>query len=471
MPRLTFFARLKFFRGFSLGLSLGFTGSLSWAAIESPFDDLDAAAPESLRSVPADPFVDLDATGPPAASSPQNGISPGVTPRLALGLAVRQKQAGAIASLFGENFSFKKELMFEASRSSAATTTTATTADGWYSRQSLGFEALKKFSSSTATLAAFDLQIRCVRRDNFHEVLNDSEGMDRRGWFLEYHNVYWDFYNIFNPFLNDVARRNSIGRFNLRVGRFYLPFGLNLQTDTHGQVLQLSNERNFGFERDWLTGLWGSLNSHLNYDAYYLLGSGYDVSFKGQSGLIGTRVSLSNKYLNEYGIEGGISFITGERISPSSFGSGRSPVALPSNGAPIVATRRLGSDLRWGRPIPSGSVTLASEISAGRDQKDDVLTQLYQADYLTLNRKLGASIQARRFTQDIQSSPNAAPMGMGAWNGGKTDASILADITWYFRNDLGNTNLHWIKLNIERKTKTMQGREETITTLQYYRYW
>jgi hypothetical protein len=31
----------------------------------------------------------------------------------------------------------------------------------------------------------------------------------------------------------------------------YLPFGLNLQTDTHATLQQLSNDRNFGFERDW----------------------------------------------------------------------------------------------------------------------------------------------------------------------------------------------------------------------------
>jgi hypothetical protein len=50
-------------------------------------------------------------------------------------------------------------------------------------------------------------------------------------------------------------------------------------------VLQLSNERNFGFERDWYAGFWGTINKHLNYDAYYLTGSGYDLKYKGQKGL------------------------------------------------------------------------------------------------------------------------------------------------------------------------------------------
>ena len=92
--------------------------------------------------------------------------------------------------------------------------------------------------------------------------------------------------------MGDDARSRNVGRFNFRAGHFYVPFGLNLQTDTHGTVLQLSNERNFGFERDWHAGVWGSINRHLNYDAYYLTGSGYDLKFKGQSGLGAVRVSL-----------------------------------------------------------------------------------------------------------------------------------------------------------------------------------
>ena len=107
----------------------------------------------------------------------------------------------------------------------------------------------------------------------------------------------------------------NVGRFNFRAGRFYVPFGLNLQTDTHGTVLQLSNERNFGFERDWYTGFWGAINKHLNYDAYYLTGSGYDLKFKGQSGLGALRISLANKYSSQYGLEGGVSVMAGERLA------------------------------------------------------------------------------------------------------------------------------------------------------------
>lgn len=422
------------------------------AGAADPFADLDAA-PSGKPAAPAssDPFADLDTSHAPT--------TPSATPNKLKADA----ETPFLGGFFVEGFSFKKELMFQVTHSDVAP-------DEWSSRNSIGFEALKKFSTSTSTVAAFDLQLRLVRRDHFNGVLNDMEGADRESWFLEYHNLYWDFYNVFNPLLSDEERGKQAGRFNFRIGHFYLPFGLNLQTDTHGTVLQLSNDRNFGFERDWYAGFLGSINADLNYDLYYLLGSGYDIAFEGQKGLLGTRLSLSNKYLNEYGIEGGLSFIGGQRLSEHA--QDRSPsVAMFSNDNGIIDTLRYGGDLRWTHPIPTGSITLTTELSAGRDERDNVFTQLYQADYLTLNRKFGASLQYRRFNQDIRSTSAYDRMNMLAWNGGKTDASIIGELTWYFRNDIGNTNLHWIKLNIERGTETQRGRPDTLITLQYYRYW
>lgn len=154
-------------------------------------------------------------------------------------------------TLFGENFGFRKELMSEFAAGARARAS---------SRQSIGFETLKKFSSETATKAGVDFQGRLVRRDRFVPVQNDMEGVRRDGWWFEYHNAYLDLYNALDPFLSEDQQSRQVGRFNLRAGRFYVHFGLNLQTDTHGTILQLSNEQNFGFERDWYAGLWGSAN-------------------------------------------------------------------------------------------------------------------------------------------------------------------------------------------------------------------
>jgi hypothetical protein len=279
-----------------------------------------------------------------------------------------------------------------------------------------------------------------VRRDGFHPVLNDMEGESWPGWAFEYHNVYLDLYNVLNPVLSDEQRGDNVGRFNLRVGRFYVPFGLNLQTDTHGTVLQLSNERNFGFERDWYTGFWGTINKHLNYDAYYLTGSGYGVKFKGQKGLGAVRLSLSNKYSSQYGLEAGLSILGGERLSHEA--------------QTRIETQRVGLDGRYRRAIRTGLLTFTSEVSGGRDVPDAVFTQLYQTEYLHASRRWGWATQCRRFSQD----------------GLRVDASIIGEITWYLRNDVGNSNLHWIKLNVERQLERTQRPPTTVIALQYYFY-
>ena len=340
---------------------------------------------------------------------------------------------------FSDNFGFRKEFMSE-----FGTTGPGNSA----SRQSIGFEVLKKFSTHTKTFLSLDFQGRLVRRDGWVGSLNDIEGMNRPGWFFEYHNAYADLYDLFG----------SVGSVNARIGRFYVPFGLNLATDTHGSILQLSNERNFGFERDWYMGVWGILTDDLRYDIYYLAGSGYDLKFKGQSGLAAARVSLANKYLSEHGLEGGFSFIGGQRIGPDAAAAG------PSN---IVNTLRAGLDGRYRKGALSGLFTWTSEISGGRDLPDAVVTQLHQLDYLHSSRRWGVATQFRWFWQDVTRDQQINPVNSLS----STDQSLLAEATWYFSNDVSASNLHWIKLNYEHQLARQHGGTNDIWTLQYYRYW
>ncbi|MCW8133590.1 MAG: hypothetical protein KIS92_24815 [Planctomycetota bacterium] len=423
----------------SLGLLIA-VGTL--AAAEDPFADLE-------RPKSDDPFADLEGAKPAEKK-------PNETP-------VKNRPIES-KGFFEDNFTIKKEVYGAVTWSDHA----AKPRD-FYSRQSVGFEILKKFSTRSATVASFNVQGRLVRRDNFLDTPFDAEGRERDGFFFEYHNLYWDFYNVLNPVLGD-AKGDHVGRFNFRLGRFYLPFGLNLQTDTHGSLLQLSNDRNFGFERDWYAGLWGSLNQDLNYDFYYLLGAGYDLSFKGQKGLVGTRVSLANKYSIEHGVEAGLAFLYGERLSWHALEHSAS-VERDSEGNKIVDTLRLGLDFRYTRTVPTGSLVFTNELSLGKDENDEVFTQLHQLGYLNRSRKFGFDVQYRRFFQNmILGAPSLG--GAHAPASSKTDASVIGEFTWYFRNDLGNTNLHWIKVNVERETEYHQKRKlDTKLTVQYYRYW
>lgn len=318
---------------------------------------------------------------------------------------------------FTDNFAFRKELMAQFGADSQGEVS---------SRQSVGFEVQKKFSSDNATLLSLDFQGRLVRRDGFTDSPNDMEGMTRPGWSFEVHNAYLDLYNPFG----------GVGVLNFRMGRFYLPFGLNLATDTHGTLLQLSNEADFGFERDWYGGLWGAFGA-LAYDIDYLAGSGYDLVFKGQRGLVAGRLSLGNRVTSDTGLEGGLSFANGSRLS--------------MEGMP-VETLRGGMDVRWKGAGPEGSLGFTGEFSLGEDDEMSVSSQLAQADYLHASRTWGLSGQLRRSDRE--------GVGPASW--------ALAEATWYLRNDVGGSNLQWLKLNV-RWPLELAG--PALFTLQYYQYW
>ena len=369
----------------------------------------------------ADPFADI--TAAPVLPAPSGG-------------------SNALQRFTSDNFTFKKELFSQFTFNGEPGSTNI------YSRQSIGAEALKKFSTRTETVAAVDAQIRLVQRDHYLPVMNDMEGADRKGLFLELHNLYADFYDCFDP------SGQNVGRYNLRLGRFYLPFGLNQQTDTHGTILQLSNDRNFGFERDWMAGLWGAAAPDINYDLYYLLGSGYNLEWEGQSGLAVSRLSLGNRLFNEYGVEGGISVMGGQRL-----GGDR---VMPDEESRVIDTLRYGVDGRYTRMAPGGRAAMTGELSGGTDDHDAVLSQLYGVDYLHHSRRWGAAGQYRDYRKE------QADVGGTEW---AADRSVAVEATWYFRNDIGNSTLHWVKANVERQVERMEGGEATLYTLQYYRYW
>ncbi len=336
------------------------------------------------------------------------------------------------------NFGFRKEIMSEFTFDQDGNAA---------SRQSLGFEVLKKFSTETSTLASFNFQGRMVRRDGFNPVMNDMEGQSRPGWAFEYHNVYLDFYNVLNPLLGSERKGKNAGRFNIRAGRFYVPFGLNTQTDTHGTVLQLSNEDNFGFERDWYVGMRGMVNRHFNYDAYYMVGSGYALRYNGQRGLAALRLSLAGQYSARYGLEGGLSVIAGDRLAAGHGGKIRP-----------VSTQRIGLDGRYRHAVNRGTLTFTNEISGGLDARNSVFTELHEGEYLHASRRWGLATQYRRFWQD--------PTGV--------DASVVGEVSWYFRNDPGSSNLHWVKFDVERRLSVKAhgpySGPFTVIALQYYLY-
>jgi hypothetical protein len=311
--------------------------------------------------------------------------------------------------------------------------------DDVFSRLSAGFEIQKRFATATKTVASIDYQGRVVFRDHWVDTAADPMGMDAGTWEYETHSAYVELYNLFG----------APGQFNLRAGRFYQPFGLNSQTDTHGTLLQLSNDRVFGTERDWQLTAYGNATEHLDYMAGYVLGTGSDQELDGQGGMGVGRIGLNNEYLFEHGLEGGLSGAYGERLDPH--------VAE----ADAVATWRLGADMRKRLDSAVGPFTLTGEGATGEDEDARVWSGLAQADWLNPGRRWGVALQYSYFERG---PPGAEPEE-------DIDERASLVLTRYFRNDVGNSSLHWLAGGLEQQIQTPEGEGDTLLTVQYYRYW
>lgn len=308
-----------------------------------------------------------------------------------------------------------------------------------YSRLSAGFEIQKRFSTATKTVASIDYQGRVVYRNHVLDTAADPMGMDASRWEYETHNAYAEFYSLLG----------APGRFNLRVGRFYLPFGLNSQTDTHGTLLQLANDRVFGADRDWQATAFGNAAGGLDYLAGYVLGTGPDQELDGQTGMGVGRLGLGNSFLFEHGLEGGVSAAYGERLDPQA--GTQEP----------ISTWRAGIDLRQRLDTGIGPFTLTGEGAIGEDETEPVWSGLAQADWLQPARRWGAAAQYFYFERETEADASAD----------NVDQRASLVLTRYFRNDVGNATLHWIALGVERQIQTPDDGEDTLLTAQYYRYW
>ena len=345
-----------------------------------------------------------------------------------------------------------------------------------YNRHSVGFEWFRRFQGETSTIATCDLQMRAVRRDDYLPVIQDMEGADRTPWAVEYHNAYCDIFNPASYLLGEENSAELVGKVNARIGRFYLPLGLNLATDTHGTVLQLSNDQNVGFERDWYTGFWGALTPSISYDAYYMAGSGYDLRFDGQSGMFGFRLGTGPDLRNRSGLEAGVSTLIGERLAPSHQSIGEVDGQKESLENGVIATRRIGPDLRYTIPTEIGSFIVTNEASFGSDDGNDTAIHLHQLGYLDSARKFGTNIQFRQqwlkknqlIANDHHHHGNVPQITE------TTDSisrSLFYDFSYYLTNDIANANLHWINISVEQILESALRGSGTIVSLQYYRYW
>ncbi len=344
-----------------------------------------------------------------------------------------QRSANAEPPEWGDNWLFRREAM-------AVTAVRAEAPIGGdvFTRLSAGFEIQKRFATATRTVATANYQGRAVWRGNSGAAAFDSMAMDAAERVWETHNAYVDIVGVYG----------APGVFNLRVGRFYIPFGLNIATDTHGTLLQLSNDRVFGTDRDGQLLAFGSVGA-LDYWAGYLFGAGPDLTLDGQSGLAAARIGLGSGFLYEHGLEGGLSAAWGERLDPHH----------PPHGP--IRTWRAGADARQRWDSAAGPATIAVEAAIGADEGASLRSGLIQAEWRSPSRRWGVAAQYAYLTRDTVREGRASVL----------ERSAGMVFSRYFRNDPGNAHLHWLAVGVERPVGVPEDASGTRVALQYYRYW
>lgn len=159
----------------------------------------------------------------------------------------------------------------------------------------LGLDIHKVFSGSSADIGTLILQPYIVKLNNVnnsHFIFED--GNDTK--------LTWRIANFNYTALNQ-------GKFNIRLGHFEVPFGLEYQVDTNGTLRQLTAAQR-GIKTDWGVSVNGIM-PRFEYEVALTRGSGIELRRKDNPHLFSGRVgTLSNKNTVL-----GLSWITGELLS------------------------------------------------------------------------------------------------------------------------------------------------------------
>lgn len=217
------------------------------------------------------------------------------------------------------------------------------TLDGTNSQtNSIGFEYLAKLSGDRGDFLTFDFQTR---------LSYDPSRPDDEPWAIEIHSAW-------------IEHKLGLGS-NVRAGHFEPAFGLERARDTHGTLLQTLAGEDVGFKHDWGAGYRGILGP-LDLETAAQLGSGMGIERKDGSFLVTARVSNPPGG----GFQCGVSALHGRVLASMGMRTIPKPVFEPE----AVTKTRVGVDAQW----DAGSVLLAGELTAGRDDDENAMGALLE---------------------------------------------------------------------------------------------
>jgi hypothetical protein len=306
-------------------------------------------------------------------------------------------------------------------------------------RNSLGFILFGTFSGPQGQIGDMNVQFRATYyNDQFaYGKKMAREYTDRLDDFkVELHNAY-------------LRLRALPPMLNVRVGHFYVPFGIQPWIDTHGTLLQSPAMEFSGLDRDWGVAIEGQ-NDKLEYQVGLSRGSGMDYFQRDGNFVLAGKVSTPRigEHLNDWL---GISFLLGRVFDPMAVERLRSwdmdEKAEKFKGN-IIERWRTGID---GQKI-FGPARLRFEVSGGKDaKKEDILGEFFEIKYaLGKENRWSAYFQTENFTQNINRSSR------------DSNTTVRWGLTYSFS---ANYNLQFV---VSRDLNTVFGKEDTWIGLLFY---
>lgn len=269
--------------------------------------------------------------------------------------------AAAATAAFGGTSTFYRELNLLVGYSDV---------EGWIGegnslRNSAGFEYYGKRANEFGDFLTLNLQARAS--------YDTSDDLDER-WALEIHNAWADW-------------KPALGR-TVRAGHFAPAYGLESYVDTHGTLFQTLAMQDIGFKKDWGIGYRTGLGP-FDGEVAAGLGSGMGIARRDGSYAISGRIGTpQNRQLNY-----GLSAFHGELLE----GMPARTLPEPRFADTAVRKRRVGADMQY----LAGAFLFRGELTAGRNESDDVVGGLVQADYTVPSHQvLTFSAQVRTWTDD-----------------------------------------------------------------------
>ena len=308
----------------------------------------------------------------------------------------------------------------------------------------VGFDIHKVFSDSEADIGTLLLQPYLVRRDNALMIMPHVEDDD--DWEIEFHQFYFN------------LTRWGRGRTNLRVGHFFLPYGLEPLNDTHFTVYQVLTMPNLGEKMDWGVSLNGALPL-FDYEVSLTQGSGMEYTNVGKNYAITGRIGTPSDRNFVLGLSG----FYGQILDPHRLHRWHAGLRPPSRVDRVLGRTpgmgrgddnlirriRAGIDVTW----IINQFTLKGEASVGRDFNQDVFNSLIELDWTSADQKFTVYLQGIYLGQ----------RGHRGW-----DEDVIARL-----GALWNINEHWsVSGQYSQDLETLGSRpEDAIFTLQMrYRF-